>query len=267
MNEARATLALSVHCEWLKTSVGTQGFFMPRQPLSQDSFKQTINLGHKGYVLLSADGGVIGRALLRNDRRGIAIDVLGKSTIILPGQPVGDIELLYSPIRETRKDSGLAEYSEIHLRAIRLCSELPPSNAAVPQVHARSTVAPEVYGCVAPAHVGIDGLALSEALSEIRAYSFHSVSWVYFIKATGHDFLKIGVSKDPEERLKQFSTAAFDSLSLLAKVPGSSRLEHALHRIFAGRRANREWFRYDPTLQALVDAISTRDGTASSLGG
>ena len=64
--------------------------------------------------------------------------------------------------------------------------------------------------------------------------------FVYLIECDG--LVKIGVSYDPYTRLKELSTGSSAPLRLLGYVPGGFKREKELHRMFAARRANGEWF-------------------------
>jgi hypothetical protein len=66
------------------------------------------------------------------------------------------------------------------------------------------------------------------------------VSEIYFIKCG--DRIKIGFSRNTDGRMKELATGAPAQLVLLGRVPGSRRLEAALHRRLRNYRVLREWF-------------------------
>jgi hypothetical protein len=64
--------------------------------------------------------------------------------------------------------------------------------------------------------------------------------------------LKIGISDNPNRRVKALSSAAGVRIELLADVVGGEVLEAALHRKFAAHRILGEWFKPALELQQLV---------------
>ena len=79
---------------------------------------------------------------------------------------------------------------------------------------------------------------------------------VYFIG--NGDNVKIGVSGDPEVRLRQLQTGHDRPLKLLGTVPGSSAKEKELHSLLAGRRGSGEWFSITEAEVALLIALLTK---------
>lgn len=55
--------------------------------------------------------------------------------------------------------------------------------------------------------------------------------------------IKLGSSSSPERRLATFSAQSPRPLRLIAKWPGSTRDEQAIHRRFRAYRTHNEWFR------------------------
>jgi predicted GIY-YIG superfamily endonuclease len=71
-------------------------------------------------------------------------------------------------------------------------------------------------------------------------------TFVYFIQQ-GCGSIKIGVSSDPEKRLKTMQTGTSKQLRLLISVPFESRseafaIERELHSKYAHLRTRGEWF-------------------------
>ena len=71
--------------------------------------------------------------------------------------------------------------------------------------------------------------------------------YVYFIQK-GYGSIKIGVSDNPEKRLKQLQTGNHGSLFIIAKFPFETRrealsLEYDLHKMFKNDKINGEWFK------------------------
>lgn len=77
---------------------------------------------------------------------------------------------------------------------------------------------------------------------------------IYFIQSK--QYVKIGFSDNPESRLRDLQTGSPHKLKLLATMPGCYQTETELHKVFADRRINGEWFRYDGMLKECIIAIS-----------
>jgi hypothetical protein len=71
---------------------------------------------------------------------------------------------------------------------------------------------------------------------------------IYFIQDTETRRIKIGVSAEPAQRLKQLQTAHASELKLIAVMDGARNEEQALHQIFTRKRG--EWF--EPTRDLLA---------------
>lgn len=56
---------------------------------------------------------------------------------------------------------------------------------------------------------------------------------IYFIVTEDYLYLKVGYSIDPPTKLKKLQTGNPVPLKLLHTIPGSRRLEEALHREFS----------------------------------
>jgi predicted GIY-YIG superfamily endonuclease len=73
------------------------------------------------------------------------------------------------------------------------------------------------------------------------------MTYVYFIQQ-GYGSIKIGVSDDPEIRLKQMQTGTSRILRIIAKFPFANRteafnMEKQLHVEYAYLRTTGEWFK------------------------
>lgn len=80
-------------------------------------------------------------------------------------------------------------------------------------------------------------------------------SYVYFIEALGYDFIKIGFSSSPQDRLNQLSTGHFAKLRLIAIIEGLEQLEKHIHHCFAHLRHHREWFHYTDELKEYIEQL------------
>ncbi|MGY3393474.1 hypothetical protein ACVWW6_006065 [Bradyrhizobium sp. USDA 3311] len=73
---------------------------------------------------------------------------------------------------------------------------------------------------------------------------------IYVIKAGEN--VKIGFSKDVQQRQRQLQTFFPFQLELLLSMPGSALTERQLHRRFKCSRVTGEWFRLTPDIEAFV---------------
>lgn len=73
-------------------------------------------------------------------------------------------------------------------------------------------------------------------------------SQVYFVQGPPDSPIKIGISINPEERLRTFQTASPHRLRILRLEPGGRSRELALHRRFRRHRLEGEWFQPVPEL-------------------
>lgn len=88
-------------------------------------------------------------------------------------------------------------------------------------------------------------------------------SFLYVVQGT-HDLVKIGVSKDPNERLAALQTGSPFPLAMpyIVATPGSGfDIEAEAHRLLDSHRVQGEWF--SVRTRAAVEAIGT---AAASLG-
>lgn len=77
-------------------------------------------------------------------------------------------------------------------------------------------------------------------------------------------YTKIGYSGDLEKRIKQLQTASPTGIKLLfsLETPYAYRIEQALHRRYASKNSNLEWFQLDQTdIDDIIEWVTwqTRD--------
>jgi hypothetical protein len=78
---------------------------------------------------------------------------------------------------------------------------------------------------------------------------------VYFARAVGTDFVKIGfTSGEPVDRVRALSTACPHTLALESWFAGTADDERSIHRALAPRRVRGEWFRLSQAEVASVAA-------------
>jgi hypothetical protein len=68
------------------------------------------------------------------------------------------------------------------------------------------------------------------------------------------DFIKIGVSKHPEQRIRDLQIGNPFRITLLLKVKydNSFQIEQTLHKYFNNKNETGEWFSIDETVKNLV---------------
>lgn len=77
------------------------------------------------------------------------------------------------------------------------------------------------------------------------------VDWLYFI--TDGTAIKIGVSNEPQKRLRGLQTAHHSKLTIIGTMAGGYQLEGELHARFAGDRMHGEWFRPSAALRDYIE--------------
>lgn len=86
---------------------------------------------------------------------------------------------------------------------------------------------------------------------------------VYIIQARPSGNVKVGIARNVATRLASMQCATWETLTLLAVMPGGVDRERQLHRRFATHHIAREWFRPAPEILALAAEYSGRcDGAA-----
>ena len=86
-----------------------------------------------------------------------------------------------------------------------------------------------------------------------------AASLAYFIQAeTGQ--IKIGLAKDPRERLRTLQTGSPVALRLLAFIAGGYDAEQGYHARFAAHRLHGEWFAPHPDILAEITRLAPHDG-------
>lgn len=73
---------------------------------------------------------------------------------------------------------------------------------------------------------------------------------IYFIQCG--EFVKIGFSEKPDERVRTIATSTPHGATVLAVYPGTRQDECRLHRRLAAHRHCREWFRYCEEIAEIV---------------
>ncbi len=90
--------------------------------------------------------------------------------------------------------------------------------------------------------------------------------WVYFIEAIGAGVIKIGISQNPEARLRSLQTASPTPLRLIVAVYGTANLERRLHRKFSPMRRNGEWFADCQEIRAEIERFTSKANSNDAQG-
>lgn len=89
---------------------------------------------------------------------------------------------------------------------------------------------------------------------------------VYFIKPVGMiGPVKIGCSKSPDNRLSCLATWSPFALEIVASVEGDFLLERRFHAAFLHLHERREWFRWAPDLQLVIDQVARGEFDCAAL--
>lgn len=79
--------------------------------------------------------------------------------------------------------------------------------------------------------------------------------WRYLYVIAGGLSVKIGVARNPHQRLKELQTGHDFQLELLATAPAHVALEPALHQRFAHVRMTGEWFQLTSEIARFIEDL------------
>jgi hypothetical protein len=79
---------------------------------------------------------------------------------------------------------------------------------------------------------------------------------LYF--ATTENYVKIGQSDDPVNRVRQMQIGCPLPLKLTGVMPGNKNDEKAIQRLFKDSHIHGEWFRLDKTIIDYIDKYADR---------
>jgi hypothetical protein len=77
---------------------------------------------------------------------------------------------------------------------------------------------------------------------------------VYFIKSG--EFVKIGKTRDPRQRLRELQTGNPQRLRILCVVPGGEEVEKEIHRKFNHLRQGGEWFTHAQEIDDMIAQLT-----------
>lgn len=75
-------------------------------------------------------------------------------------------------------------------------------------------------------------------------------SFIYFARAGSK--VKIGISKNPNQRLCGIKTGSSSKVRIYYVTPGDLQKERDLHRLFAEYRVNGEWFIFAASIREWI---------------
>lgn len=73
---------------------------------------------------------------------------------------------------------------------------------------------------------------------------------IYFVKAG--QFLKIGISENPEKRVRELQIGNPHKLELLGTIPGDEQDETEIHNAFSDHHSHGEWYFYSKPVRTFV---------------
>jgi hypothetical protein len=78
---------------------------------------------------------------------------------------------------------------------------------------------------------------------------------VYFIENVEHPFVKIGFARGWKQRLADLQTGNHCTLQILFLLPTIRMSETIIHNRLAHLRHGREWFRYEPEIDDIIEDL------------
>jgi len=88
---------------------------------------------------------------------------------------------------------------------------------------------------------------------------------VYFIIENGGEFIKIGMSDNPKQRLDTLQRSNPRKLRLVTAICGDYGLETIIHRRFKHIRVEREWFKATDELKSFIQDLHRVENAGSDM--
>lgn len=88
------------------------------------------------------------------------------------------------------------------------------------------------------------------------------IKLVYFMVTPVTNKVKIGISRDPSNRLRYFQTSSHEKIVLLHSILGGREAEETIQKIFNEYHVSLEWFSYTGALKEFIHTVvysSTND--------
>ena len=99
-------------------------------------------------------------------------------------------------------------------------------------------------------------LAYHKAMSMPGSFEGKKFKSKYLYFAACGDAVKIGVSSDPQGRIKSLQTGAPGTISILATIPDAGDRECEIHRRLSHLNIQGEWFRHTEEVDTIIGEIS-----------
>ena len=80
-------------------------------------------------------------------------------------------------------------------------------------------------------------------------------TYIYFLYAPYSNVIKIGITRDIKQRLRDIGAASPEPLILLKLILGNFKKERALHERFKNYRQHYEWFTLNPELLDYIGGL------------
>lgn len=84
---------------------------------------------------------------------------------------------------------------------------------------------------------------------------------IYVISATGTEFVKVGIARNPVHRMKCLQTGQPTKLVILAIADWPNSAERRIHVALSQFRVEGEWFRSGPQIDRLVKHMHAGDNS------
>ena len=83
-------------------------------------------------------------------------------------------------------------------------------------------------------------------------------AYIYFIGSDGGSAIKIGYSKNPWARVKDFQTGTTEKLLVVGTVATTENSEIEIHKLFDGARISGEWFKRNSEINNVINKIQDK---------
>jgi hypothetical protein len=104
-----------------------------------------------------------------------------------------------------------------------------------------------------PAH---ERLALAREVVDAELAAQDPPLWMYAIQAGHFGAVKLGITRDPRDRLRELQTSNAEPLRLVAAWRSFREEERQIHEEFADLRLRGEWFRPHDEILRLVRGMA-----------
>ena len=95
----------------------------------------------------------------------------------------------------------------------------------------------------------------AEIIKPRKAYKYKRNKYVYFIGEGKNKPVKIGISMNPQDRLRALQTSNPEPLNILGMFYGWIKEESMLHEKYADYRLNGEWFSWNDGIENEINQL------------